>query len=78
MRSKPDHDDVIDGGCPDGFWYRPNCDYAARIGLCRFTKIVDNRPSDLGHVTQAVLGRDRESEGSHGQPEQDQGDVLGE
>jgi len=35
--------DVIVGGCPDGFWYRPNCDNAARMGLCSLTTIVDNR-----------------------------------
>jgi hypothetical protein len=38
-------EDVIRGGCPDGFWVRQNCDQAARFGLCSMTTIEDRRPA---------------------------------
>lgn len=60
MRSKPGPEDVIVGGCPDGFWSRWNCNLAARIGICSLVRFVDERPAELrdpDHVTRSVLGR---------------------
>lgn len=49
MNKRPpiDPKDVIQDGCPDGFWSRKNCENAARLGLCSMITIVDNRPDEL-------------------------------
>lgn len=46
MSQKPslDPQDVIQGGCRDGFWVRRNCDMAASMGLCSYSRIEDDRP----------------------------------
>lgn len=43
MRSSEKARDVIQGGCPDGFWARANCDRAAQLALCSMVTRTDNR-----------------------------------